>query len=209
MKITERELRRLEELHEGGTFVDPTVLEEARAARRGLEIDQDPNWFQSLVLPKASGGVGIVVSLEMENVSDRIIRPKAARLQLPWPDADFHWLKKPSSKEVRERGGYVLAACGTHEFHPSVVLNHRFGRDLELYPGDSIEGFLLGVGTASVPDTYPNYMRVPARLTVFTGKCDSYGAWVELALMREEQPRRRKSAGKEVQRRTVREKLFA
>jgi hypothetical protein len=209
MKITREELYSFEELHRWGTPLDATVLEEARAECRGLEVVQNPNWIESLVFPRASGGVDIMVSLEIVNVSNRVIPLKQAHLDMPWPDADFHWLKKPSSKEVREWGGYLPASFRSYGFDPTVVLNHHFGRDSKLHPGVGIEGLLLGEGRASVPDEYRDRMLVPARLIVFTGKGDSYGAWMKLAVMREGQPRRRKSVGEEVQGRTAREKLFA
>lgn len=88
-------------------------------------------------------------------VSDRVIRLVNVRLEMATSDGDFHWLKKPSSQEVKERGGYVLAVGGPCAFGPSVVLNHHFGGDSELCPGEEIEGILLDEGTALAPDEYP------------------------------------------------------
>src|ERR1700687_5491876 len=126
MKITGEELQVLEELHHFGTPLDGTVLQAARVARRGLEIMPSGNPVENIVYAPASGGVGIAASVDIENVSDRIIWLKAARLNIPWSNADFHWLRRISSKEARAYGGYVLPASGPCGFDPAVVLNHRF-----------------------------------------------------------------------------------
>jgi hypothetical protein len=191
MKITQEELQLLEELHRSGTFLDPTVLEEARAACQGLQITQTGNYLENVVYAQAAGGVGIMVSVEIENISNRIIRIDAIRLRMPWYQGDFHLLKKPSSKEVRERGDYVLSACGSCGFDSSVVLNHRFRRGSKLYPEDVVEGFLLGEGTSSVPQEYSDRVPVPIQLVVFTGEGKSYGSWMNLSLSREGQRMRR------------------
>src|SRR3974390_2878739 len=146
MKITYEELQQLEELVREGTPLDEAVMEEARAACGGLKFIQTGPWVDNVVFAQPSGGVGIMVSVAIQNVSNRVIPLKEARLEMPWPDADFQWLKKPSSKEVREWGGYFLAASGPCRFDPSEVLNHRFGRDSKLYPREFLEGLLLGEG---------------------------------------------------------------
>jgi hypothetical protein len=109
MKITQREIELFEELRHWGTPLDPMVLRKVRAACRGLEITKSVNYWESIVYAQAAGGIGIMVSVDIENVSDRVIRIDAIGLRMPWFEGDFHWLKKLSSKEVRERGGYVLS----------------------------------------------------------------------------------------------------
>jgi hypothetical protein len=174
MKLTDEELQVLEELRHYGTPLDGTVLREARAARRGLEIMQTGNCAENTVYAPASGGTGILLSVSIKNVSGRVIRLTNVRLEMPRPDADFHWLKKPSSKEVRERGGYVLPGCGSCAFDPSVVLNHRFGRNSELHPDEQIEGLLLGEGTVSVPNEYPDRKLIPMQLEAVAQPGTSY-----------------------------------
>jgi hypothetical protein len=198
MVITQKELQQLEELHYGGIPMDEEVLEQARAACRGLEIVQTGNCADNVVYAQVSGGVSIMVGLAIENVSNRPILLKEARLEMSWPDADFRWLKKPTSKEVREGRGYVLWAFGPYGFDPSVILNHRFGRGCKLYPRESIEGLLIGQGTASVPDEYADRMLIPARIFVFGSGNESYGAWMKLRVSREGQRRWQKSAGGQV-----------
>jgi hypothetical protein len=187
MYITDQELELLEQLHHYGTPLDETVLREARAARRGLKIIQTGNCAENTVYATASGGLGILLSVSITNVSDRVIRPVNVRLALPMLDADFRWLKKPSSKELRERGGYVLSACGQCAFDPSEVLNHRFTRNSELHPGDELQGLLLGESTVSVPNEYCDGELIPIQLLVRAGRGDSYAAWLKLVVSRERQ----------------------
>jgi hypothetical protein len=210
MKIADEELQVLEELHHYGTPLDATVLQEARVARRGLEIVQTGNCVENAVYAEASGGLGIAVSVDIENVSERIIWLEAVRLNMPWPAADFHWLKRLSSKEVRECGGYVLSSWGPCGFDPAVVLNHCLVRDFKLYPEDRIEGLLLGEGTASVPDEYQERMLIPMQLFIYTGRGDSYRAWLKLAVRRRGQGRSSESIDKKMQPGSVRaEKVMA
>jgi hypothetical protein len=203
MKITNEELRVLEELHHYGTPLDGTVLEEAKAACRGLEIFQTGNCTENVVFAQASGGVGIILSVDIENTSDRILRLEAVRLEMPWSAADFHWLRRPSSTEVRDWGGYVLAASGPCGFDPSVVLNHHFGRDSKFYPGDRIEGLLMGEGTALVPANYPDRTLVPMRLIVFTSRGERFGSWVSLSVRRKELGSVQGAAGKQAHPKTT------
>jgi hypothetical protein len=85
-----------------------------------------------------------------------------------------------------------------------VVLNHRFVRDFKLYPWDQIEGFLLGEGTASVPEEYSDRKLIPVRLVIYTDRGDSYRAWVKLTVRREEQGRGRELVHEQVQPKTAR-----
>ena len=199
MRWKAQELQLLEQLHDGGTPLDQRALSEARAACRGLEIISPEIPSENVIYTRASGDMGLMVSLDIENVSDRIIRIETIRLKMPWSDHNFTWLPKLSSRELRERGGYVLPACGTYGFDFSVVLNHRFGRDFKLFPGDVCEGLLLGQSSSTVPDDYPDRAKIPMQLLVFAGRGEVFGSWVMLGLDREEKVTTRKPAGQQVQ----------
>lgn len=187
MKITDEELQVLEELRHYGTPLDATVLRVARAARRGLEITQSGNIAENALYAQASGAMGVMASIAIENVSDRVLSIKPVRLKMPWPDADFRWLRRLFPREVQKYGGYVLPASGPCGFDPDVVLNHRFTRDFKLYPRDRAEGSLFGVGGASVPDEYQELMSIPVQLIIYTGRDDSNSNCLKLVLRREEQ----------------------
>jgi hypothetical protein len=187
MKITDEELQVLEELRHYGTPLDGTVLQEARAARQSLEIMQTGNSNENIVYARSWGEIGLSMVVDIENTSDEIIHLKAACLKMPWPAPDFHWLDRPSAKELREYGGYTLAACGQHAFDPARVLNQCFVRDFKLCPRDRIEGYLLGEGRAWIPYEYQVHKRIPMQLVVYTRRGGPYLAWVKLALRREGQ----------------------
>src|SRR5438874_6252732 len=152
MKTSHDELQRYEELLQWGTPLDAMLLEKAKAACRGLEIVQSGTPFENVIYSKAGIGSEIMLSVQIENISDTVIRIDAIRLKMPWFDDDFRWLKKLSSKDLRECAGYVLPACGQWGFDQSVVLNRLLVRDFKLFPGDVIEGLLLGEGASSIPD---------------------------------------------------------
>jgi len=187
MKTRQKELKLFEELRFFGTPLDQMVLDEAKAACRGLEITQTGSSLENIVYARTSGGVGIMLSVCIENISDRTIRVAAVRLEMPWFDADFHWLKWPLPKEMRKWGGYVLPGCGACGFDPSVVVNHRLGHDFKLYPGDLVDGFLFGQGASTIPVNYSHLMKIPVEITVFAGSRDRYGAWMTLVVNRETQ----------------------
>src|SRR6266852_3304299 len=199
MKFTDKELQVIEDLHLYGTPLDATFLEDAKAAWRGLEITQTGDCPENAIHAQPSGGIGLMVSIALENLSIRVISIRAVRLKIPGIDTDFHWLKRLSSKEVCEFGGYTLPASGPCEFDPAIVLNHRFTRGFKLYPEEQIEGFLLGEGTASIPDDYPNRALIPVQLVIYDGNDRSHRAWLKLTLYRDGQRRNRELAGKQLQ----------
>jgi hypothetical protein len=107
---------------------------------------------------------------------------------MPWFDADFHWIKKQSSTVLNHSGGYVLPAYGPSGFDPTTVLNHRLTRKFTFYPGDAIEGFLLGEGSAQVPANYLDRMMLPMQIVVWGRAKVSYGAWLKVGINRQKQP---------------------
>ena len=83
MRSRQEELKRFEELRLHGTPLDEAVFKNAKAASLGLEIMQSGDVVENLIYVKPAG-VGIMASLTIENVSDRIIRLAEIRLRMPW-----------------------------------------------------------------------------------------------------------------------------
>ena len=176
-----------EDLHRWGTPLDEGVLRNARLASQGLKITQFGAAPENIAYVKASGMMGIMLNMCIENVSDRIVKVDAIRLQLPWSDADFHWLQKQSPKVLNQWGGYVLSACGPYGINPAIVLNHRLTPNFKFYPGDVLEGCLLGESSAPVPTEYLDRMVIPVRLLIFAGSRGSYEGWLHIGICRQVQ----------------------
>jgi hypothetical protein len=155
-------------------------LEKARGEYRALEIIQSGS---ALIYIETAGSFGIMLDVQIENISHETIRIDAIRLKMPW-FGDLHWLKKLSSKVLCRQGGYVLPTAGPSCFDKSVVLNHLLVRDFKLYPGDAIHGFLFGEGAASVPEEFSDRRRVPMQLVIYSGGGKSYSRWMELVVSR-------------------------
>lgn len=189
MKSRREETKLFEELQHLGTPLDETVLRSSRAASQGLEISQTGCGPENIAYVPVAGGVGIMLSLCIENVSNRTIRLSAIRLIMPWFDSEFSWLKKQSSKVLNPWGGYQLRGFGTYGLDPTTVLNHRLTHNFTFYPGDAVEGFLLGEGLASVPAEFSDRILVPMQILCWEGSHESYGAWLRVGVSRAKPPR--------------------
>src|ERR1700693_614380 len=84
MKMTAKELLHAKELESLGIPLDGEVLEKFLDAYRGLWIGQDPISIHTELFDLASGGTGVSIGLTVWNESSRIIRLKAAGLEIWW-----------------------------------------------------------------------------------------------------------------------------
>ena len=66
---------------------------------------------------------------------------------------------------------YRLPGETSGGFGPDKVLNHRLDGRYSLYPGDSLEGLLLGAGQVSIPTEYRDQQLAFTTLTI----CDQRG----------------------------------
>jgi hypothetical protein len=190
--LTQGELRRLLKLRSLGIPLDEDALEEMKAACRGLSIYQAGTIIENSVFDLDSGGTGYMLAAAIHNVSDQILRLEEPRLETAWPESRFRWLENPLAKVPREYF-YSFAPPGPAGFDLDAVLNHRFRRGCKLYPDDWLEGLLVGVGQASVPDQYLNRQGVRMRLSILDGRGNDYSADVTLTVNCEGQERHRQA----------------
>ncbi len=160
------------------------------AACCGLEISQSPCSPLSSVFESDSGGAAYALDISIQNVSDRILRPQGPQLEIPWHETHFHWLENPFQKVPREYT-YSHPFYGPAGWDPEAVLNHRLGPRCILYPGACLEGLLLGVGEASIPDRYVDRQDVWVSLSIFDQRGNCYTSDVKLLVTRQGQLRRR------------------
>lgn len=169
VKVSEEQFQLFAQLRRGGIPLDESVMEEIKTARSGLVIYQSGNRVENCVFELESGATGFMMAIAMHSTCGRVLRPREAQLDILWPESNFCWLENPVSKVPREYT-YSFPRCGPEGFDPEVVLNHRLGGSCRLCPGDPIEGLLLGIGQAPIPDRYLDRQSVRMKLTIFEGR---------------------------------------
>jgi len=189
IKVSEEQFQLFAQLRRGGIPLDESVLEEINVAHRGLAIYQSGNCAENRVFELESGATGFMMAIAIDNTSKRVLRPRAARLEILWPEPNFRWLENPVSKVPRE-DSYSFPRYGPEGFDPEVVLNHRLDGRCGVYPDDPIEGLLLGVGQAPIPDRYLDRQSVRMKLTIFEGREGRSDVEVILGVCRERNRRR-------------------
>ena len=155
-----------EALRRGGIPLDDEVVKSVKAASRGLRLYQTGTPVDSNIFDLDSGGAGYILSIAIRNAADRVIRPVACRLKTPWGEARLRWLEDPLRRVPREYS-YSFPAGGLYGFEREAVLNHFLNRKTRLYPGDMVEGFLLGVGEECISDEYHDRRRLVTQLSVY------------------------------------------
>jgi hypothetical protein len=184
VNTTQEQLKQFEELNHFGTPLDEWVLEHTKLTSRRLAITQTGNCLENVVYAQAWDGMSVMMSLELENISTKVVRIDAIRLEMPWPEADFQWFSKLSGRALRERG-YALPAPGPEGFEASAILNHRMGGNFRLNPLDPVEGYLIGSGSSMIPSDYPDGTKLPMRLVIFCGNGERFEHWVKLSVHRD------------------------
>ncbi len=185
-RVSNEELKLLGNLQREGVPFDGEVLEDLKAASRGLSIYQTGSILENTVFDLNFGGSGYMISLVIANDADTVICPHEFRLEIPWHEPQFRWLEDPSRKSPREYT-YSFPRRGPEGFERSVVLNHRLGRKGKLNPGGELDGLLLGVGQAPIPDEYSDRRGLLTRLSIFDERGNCYESDVELLVIRERQ----------------------
>ena len=190
--VTQEELRRLFELRSRGILLDEDMLEEMKAAHRGLVIYQSGTNIENVIFQLDLGGTGYMLAAAIHNASDRILRPQEPRLEMAWPESHFRWLENPLARVPREYV-YSFPSPGPAGFDRDVVLNHRLRRGCKLDSDDWFEGLLLAVGEASIPDRYVDRQSLRMRLSILDGRGNCYASDMTLTVRREGQVSRRQA----------------
>ncbi len=182
-KLSAQELLLASQLSGAGIPLDAEVLEATEAACRGLAIYQGPNIPDTQIFDLDSGGTGYMLTIAMRSDSPRTLWLHEFRLEIPWWEPRFRWLEYPLGKAPREYT-YSFPDPGPVGFEPDDVLNHRLGRKGRLYPGDWIEGLLLGVGQEPMPSHYQDRQALDMRLWVFDEQGNRFGAPIKFLVDR-------------------------
>ena len=185
-KVRQEELALVSQLRSRGIPLDAEVLKATEAACRGLAIYQGPNIPDTRIFDLDSGETGYMLTIATHNDSPRILWFYECRLEIPWWEPRFRWLEEPLRKVPREYT-YSFSDPGPVGFERDVVLNHRLGRKGRLYPGDCLEGLLLGVGQEPIPSNYRHRQSLEMRVWVYDEKGGRFGADITFLVDREAQ----------------------
>src|SRR5882762_10506377 len=82
---------------------------------------------------------------------------------------------------------YMFPSHGLAGHDPEDLLNHRLGSNGKLLPDGDLDGLLLGVGQASIPEQYKDRQAVSMRLSVIDQRGNSYGMSVKFMVHRGKQ----------------------
>ncbi|MGB9402105.1 MAG: hypothetical protein WCA98_01100 [Candidatus Acidiferrales bacterium] len=190
--FAQSELIRFSELRNAGIPLDEEVVLVATAASRGLLLYPVA---PSQIIELEWGGAGYLLGIGIRNESNRIMSPHAYRLEMPWEEEQIGWIE-PCSR--RAPPGKIYTWQGKGPGYPaSEVLNHRLGAKGRLFPGDCLEGWLLGAGHAAIPGAYRDRERVRTRLTVFGGRGNRYAMDVKFTVHRKALVKRQHTKGSE------------
>jgi hypothetical protein len=192
-KLGERELETFATLRRGGIPLDEEVLKVLKAASGGLSLFQTGTAVENTVFDLDSGGAGGILSIAVQNDSEEINWIRECRLEVLWEEPHFRWLDDPA----REPSGthcYSFPPPGPVGFEPEVVLNHRIGRRGQLYPGEQLEGLLLGVGYAPIPDQYRHRQLLRTQLVIVDRRGNHSALRIKLQVNREGHTRGKLSA---------------
>jgi hypothetical protein len=181
--ISEKEYHHAKDLEKLGIPLDNDLLERSRGALRGFDIDQDPNIPQSRIFDAVSGGTGTLITLSIQNRTDRTIRLNHVRLDIPWCEK-IYWLEDPK-RSAPAKLYYTVPNPESQRLEHDSVLNHRIGKNHKLYPGDRLLGFLLGIAPESIPADFVDRSLIRARLSMFDTKDNAYTQELKVLICRE------------------------
>jgi len=182
-KLSEGELGVFSDLQRAGIPLDKEIVDEIKAASRGLSVFQIGSLLENTAFDLDSGGSGYIVSVAIYNDSNRRVRLSEFRLELPWDEAQFLWLSDPS-RALPRKYAYSFPCRRSIEFEREAVLNHRLGNLGRLNPGGSCEGLLLGMGDAPIPAEYHDRQALKTRLLVFDSQGRHFASPLKLYVER-------------------------
>ena len=191
--VTSMEAIGSSELQRLGVPLDGKVLERMRAASHGLDIQVSDEFNETMILDAEFGGTFVMIRTVICNVSSRIIRLDKCRIEMAWDDPDFRLLEA-QRRRVPGESIYLSPREPSYAFDYNAVLNHRFGSQGKLNPGDFLDGLILGVGSEAIPYHYQDGQRVDVELTIWDGRGKLYLNKTRVVLDRSNQLRRQRKA---------------
>jgi hypothetical protein len=100
-------------------------------------------------------------------------------LEPPWKQSSFWWLEDPEVIDGPSRC-YRFVSDSTLEFPRNLVINHRLQVTRPFSAGESVEGFLLGIGCDPIPPEFSQGKMIPSFLVLYDQFARPYKAPIEL-----------------------------
>lgn len=182
--ISSQQIAFLSRLETLGIPLDGEAVRRLRKSSRGIVVCQTGYFFENEVAELDCGGTGLSVSVGIENPSHTVITIDQYWLELPW--TQLSWLEEPPKKHY----GYQMPDPLRYPYARELVLNHRVRRKGKIYPGDLVEGVLLGTSNEPIPAEYADRQQLRTRLWVFDTRGNSYTCRVLIAVSRTKQVKR-------------------
>jgi len=186
-KLTLDEFNLLQELQSSGIPINFRPLKTQSRTSSAITLRQTGNPSENAVyLPFGYNECCCVMTIAISNQSNRNVRLEACRLKIPSGVADFRWLEKPRGNVPREFI-YRHDAHGRVGFEPELVLNHRFASGFKVFPGETVEGMLIGAGDPELHH-YPNRKEVEVELVLFDARGHDYHLPMALKVFQRQKP---------------------
>ena len=143
-------IRRLE----AANVVAPS--ESAVCAERGILIEQDLEPLANMLSETEHGICGLIIDCSFTSTLPNSFLVRDFTIELPWGRPHVDWLLDPALAKSS-----IYKFPGHRQYHRNEVLNHR---RLDLRPGRTVTGKLLGVISDSIPAGLPLSTIVPMKL---------------------------------------------
>jgi hypothetical protein len=140
----------------------------------GLLVSQVGGCAESSAFDLDCGGTGYNLSLHVA-VDLPALRILGWKLDLPWEDPQFQWLADPSEYMSSDEM-YQIPSCVGLRYSRDEVINHR----RLLQRGQGLDGFLLGYGFESIPDSYHHGATIDASLVLIDEMWRGFSTPVQL-----------------------------
>lgn len=113
-------------------------------------------------------------------------------LELPWKEDHLLWLEDPDEIGGSSRCYRFYGNDNILEFERSEVINHRLRVTRQFSSGESVSGYLLGLGWEAIPEAFSHGKMIPAFVILRDQFGRAFRTGVELWADRTEQGRRRR-----------------
>ena len=113
-------------------------------------------------------------------------------LELPWKEDQVLWLEDPDEIGGASRCYRFYGNDNILEFGRNEVINHRLRVTKQFSSGESVTGYLLGLGQNAIPEAFPHGSMIPAFVILYDQFGRAFRTGVELWTDRTEQGHRRR-----------------
>src|SRR5271157_2563118 len=149
----------------------------------GLAIEKLPAISFSQIFDLQAGGTGYAIEFLLRNELDRPIDVQGFQVQTPWGIPRLSLLPAPRRSSCFYP--HFVLPDRSRYFEAGFVLNPIFARrKTRLKPGEEVEGVLVALDEAPIPEGIQNLARVVVLLSIFDSRGNRYAAQFELMVDR-------------------------